>query len=103
MKAITPLPWKMGDVLKANGGLKRFYLRGGPDNSLIASCDAITETEKHEANAAYIVTAANAYPRMVEALEAALANLRTGDWNQEPIEATIQILQAALSAARAGQ
>ena len=63
MKPATPLPWV------AKGDEDHAFIIGGNPQEILADCsiDRVRPIED-KTNAAYIVAAANAYPRLVEAL-----------------------------------
>lgn len=71
---ITPLPWR---ALEVNNGAKRIVDPGAPitaANGLATaraweSFDWVLGTPRAAQNAAYIVHACNAYPRLIEALQ----------------------------------
>lgn len=64
MKEITQLPWFIGKSYTTEPAI-----RADEDTCVAVACE-LTEGEA-EANAAYIVQACNAFPKMKEALEAA--------------------------------
>ena len=67
MKPATPLPWI------ANGDEDHDFIIGGNPQEILADCSiGRVRPIEDKANAAYIVAAANAYPRLVQALKDAL-------------------------------
>ena len=65
MKPATPLPWI------ANGDEDHDFIIGGNPQEILADCSiGRVRPIEDKTNAAYIVAAANAYPRLVQALKA---------------------------------
>ena len=68
MKPATPLPWI------ARGDEDHAFILGGNPQEILADCSVgRVRPIEDKTNSAYIVAAANAYPRLVEALSDSLA------------------------------
>ena len=69
MKPATPLPWNMQDGGRSNLA----HVEAEADGAQVCSIN-----KKRVADAGYIMHAANAYPRLVEALRACLIDMQPG-------------------------
>lgn len=75
-KPATPLPWDTAGIVP------QFHIVGGNPQELIADCTVGRDRPKADyANADYLAHAANAYPKLVDALRYFAKNMDpNGEW-----------------------
>ena len=90
-KPATPLPWHTEDPGSKVDGCS--YTNGADGKTVDHHGDIFQTREANEQNGAYKVHAANAYPKLVEALKTEAATLRawaaqsrSGGWSTHQVE-----------------